>query len=182
MTVGLAYRIPGGGGCVLATDGRVTDSSSSDILSDAEKKYVVCGNTVVLVAGSLGKLWLQLQDNPPKNFKALRAKIGEHADSDTEWLAYDRTADRLYLGDVAVTRPIAGIGCGASFGLGALEALPYAKTMDAAYKHISTAMAIACRRNASCGGRIRILVIPRKGPIQHKAPSGTLQEPKEPKD
>ena len=165
ITICVGYRIPGEG-AVLASDGRVTDASTSDILSDAERKYVICGNTVVLVAGTLGKLWIQLQDNPPKTFKALRAKIGENAGNDTEWLAFSRTEDRLYLGDVAVTRPFAGIGCGASFGLGALEALPLAKTLEDAHKAVSTAMAIACRRNASCGGRIRIITVPRKGKIK----------------
>jgi hypothetical protein len=114
-------------------------------------------------------MWMQLQTNPPKSYTTLRATLDEHADSDTQWMAYDKRADRLFVGDVMITRNIAGIGCGASFGLGALEALPLAKTLETAHKHVSAAMAIACRRNAACGGRIRILTIPRKGPVKFGA-------------
>ena len=164
MTVGLGYRIPGVG-AVLACDSRVTDSSSNDILSDTEKKYAICGSMVVLVSGTLGKLWNQVQTSPPKSFNAFRSLLNEHMSDDTEWLVYSKSDDRLYLGDMLVTRPIAGIGCGSSFGLGALEALPLAKSLETAQKAISTAMMIACRRNASCGGKIRIITIPKKGQI-----------------
>lgn len=150
----------------MACDGRVCDSETNEILSDSEKKYALCGAITVLVSGTLGKMWIQLQANPPRTYASFRASIDEHADDDTEWMAYDRRADRLFIGDVLITRNIAGIGCGSPFGLGALEALPLAKTLDTAYKHVHTAMTIACRRNASCGGRIRILTIPRKGAIK----------------
>jgi ATP-dependent protease HslVU (ClpYQ) peptidase subunit len=165
LTVCLGYRIPGEG-AILACDGRVTDSGSFAILSDAEKKYALCGSVTVLMAGTMGKMWMQLQTNPPKSYKALRAAIDSHGDADTEWLAYDKRADRLFVGDVMSSRNIAGIGAGSSFGLGALEALPLAKTLTEAHKAVSTAIAIACRRNASCGGRIRILTVPRKGAVK----------------
>jgi hypothetical protein len=181
MTIGLGYRIPGEG-AVMACDGRILDGDSNHILSDGDKKFVVCGPTVAMVAGNFGKLFHKIAACPPKSFAALRAAITENVSDDTEWLAYDKRADRLYLNDIVIARPIAGIGAGAPFGLGALEALPLAKTMDAAYRYVSTAMGIACRRNASCGGRIRVLVIPRKGPMQIKAPNGTFETVKEPKD
>lgn len=165
MTVALAYRIPGAG-AVMACDGRVTDANDSSILSDTERKYAICGPVTIMLAGSLGKLFVKLQDeNPPKTFPALRALISEHSTDETEWMAYDKKSDRLYLGDVLMGRPIAGIGCGSAYGLGALEALPLARTLQDAHKAVSTAMAIACRRNAACGGKIRILTIPRKGSI-----------------
>lgn len=166
----------------MACDGRILDADSNTILSDSDKKFVLCGSTVAMVAGNFGKVFHKITASPPKSFAALRAAITENVSDDTEWLAYDRRADRLYLNDIVIGRPIAGIGAGAPFGLGALEALPLARSIDAAYKYISTAITIACRRNASCGGRIRILVIPRHGAIQIKAPSGTPKDPKEPRE
>jgi hypothetical protein len=182
MTVALGYRIAGEG-AVMACDGRILDGDSH-ILSDGDKKFVICGPTVAFVAGNFGKLFHKIAANPPKSFATLRAAITENVSDDTEWLAYDKRADRLYINDLVIGRPIAGIGAGSSYGLGALEALPLAKTMDTAYRYISIAMGIACRRNASCGGRIRVLVIPRQGPIQFRAPapSGIAKDPKEPKD
>jgi ATP-dependent protease HslVU (ClpYQ) peptidase subunit len=165
MTCCLSYRIPGEG-AILACDGRVTNGDSSDILSDSEKKFAICGSVVVLMAGTLGKMWFQLQDAPPKTYKSFRALLTKHGDSDTEWIVYDKASDRMFVGDVMASRNIAGIGCGASFGLGALEALPLAKNLADAHKAVSTAIAIACRRNASCGGRIRILTVPQKGSIK----------------
>lgn len=150
----------------MACDGRVCDSATNAILSDSEKKYALCGSISVLVAGTLGKMWVQLQAKPPKSYASFRVSIDEHADEDTEWLAYDRRADRLFMGDVVISQNVAGIGCGSPFGLGALEALPRAKTLEVAYKHVQSAMTIACRRNASCGGRIRILTVPRKGQVK----------------
>lgn len=180
ITICLAYRLPGEG-AVLASDGRVIDGDTNTIISDGDKKFVICGSTVVMVAGNFGKLFHKIVASPPKSFAALRTAIDDNMSDDAEWLAYDRRADRLYINDVVMGRPIAGIGSGSPFGLGALEALPLAKTIDAAHKSISTAMAIACRRNASCGGRIRILVIPRKGAIRVVPPSaiGTVKEPKD---
>lgn len=165
MTIGLAYRVPGVG-AVLACDGRIVDAETNAIISDNEKKYVICGSVTVLVAGNFGKLWARIQTSPPKSYSTLRAAIDENMEDDTEWLMYSRTEDRLYLGDLVIPRPIAGIGAGSPFGLGALEALPLAKTLDAAYKNVHAAMTIACRRNASCGGRVRILTVPRKGAIK----------------
>lgn len=159
----------------MACDGRVVDADSSTILSDGERKYALCGTTTVLVAGTVGKLWNRLQAQPPRSYKALRGVLDEHPEDDTEWLAYDRKADRLFMGEVTIPRPIAAIGCGAPFALGALEALPLAKTLEAAYHAVATAIAIACRRNACCGGRIRILTIPRKGPIKIGAPTPVAQ-------
>jgi len=150
----------------MACDGRITDAGSNDILSDNEKKYAVCGNMVVLVSGTFGKLWNKIQTSPPKSFTALRSAITESMENDTEWLVYSKSEDRLYLGDMLVSRPIAGIGCGSAFGLGALEALPLAKTLEDAQKAISIAVSIACRRNASCGGRVRLLTIPKKGQVK----------------
>lgn len=158
----------------MACDGRIVDADSNTILSDGDKKYVICGSAVALVAGTFGRLFHQIAASPPKNYAAFRTMITEHMTDQTEWLIWDRRTERLYVGDVPVPRPIAGIGAGAAFGLGALEALPLAKSLDAAYKAVSIAMNIACRRNASCGGRIRIITVPKKGPVKIGSPIASV--------
>lgn len=174
MTICLSYRVPGEG-AILACDGRILDAETNTIMSDADKKYVVCGATVVMMAGNFGKLFHEITTSPPKSFAGVRAAIDDNMNDDAEWLAYDKRSDRLYLNDLVLGRPIAGIGAGSPFGLGALEALPLAKTLEAAYKAVSIAMVIACRRNASCGGRIRILTVPKRGPIKYGAPNAAAK-------
>lgn len=171
MTICLAYRIPGEG-AILACEGRIVDPDTNTIISDADKKYLECGSVVAMIAGNFGKAFHKIASSGPKSFSSLRAAIDENMDDDTEWLAYDKRTDRLYFNDIVLGRPIAGIGAGAPIGLGALEALPLAKTMDAAYKAVSIAMTIACRRNASCGGRIRILRVPKRGLVKIGSPVG----------
>ena len=171
-TICLAYRVAGEG-AILACDGRIVDADTNAIISDADKKYVVCGSTVVMIAGTFGKLFHKIATSPPKSFAGVRAAIDDHMDDDAEWLAYDKRKDRLYLDDIVLGRPIAGIGAGSPFGLGALEALPLARSLDAAYKAVSIAMTIACRRNASCGGRVRMLTVPKRGAIKYGSPHTT---------
>lgn len=163
MTVGLAVRIPGQG-AVLACDGRITDDSTGHVLSDAERKFIVVGNTVVLVAGNLGPKWTFLQAEPPKTYAALREAIAE-GDSDVEWLTYDRRADRLLYTNNVTNRLVAGIGGGSPFGIGALEAGSQPKTLAEAQTRIERAVGIAIRWNSSCGGRVRIITVPKRGKI-----------------
>jgi len=162
-----------GEGAILACDGRILDAETNEIRIDGDKKYIVCGSTVVMIAGNFGKLFHRIATSPPKSFAGVRAAIDDHVDDDSEWLAYDKRSDRLYLNDIVLGRPIAGIGAGSPFGLGALEALPLAKSLDAAFRAVSVAMIIACRRNASCGGRIRMLTVPKRGPIKYGSPHAT---------
>jgi len=164
-----------GEGAVLACDGRIVDAATNTIISDADKKYVICGATVVMISGNFGKLFHKIAASPPKSFTGLRSAIDDHMDDDTEWLAYDKRTDRLYLDDIVLGRPIAGIGAGSPFGLGALEALPLARSLEAAYKATSIAMSIACRRNASCGGRVRLLIVPKRGAIKYGSPHAAKQ-------
>lgn len=159
MTVGVAYRVPGKG-AVLVSDGRVTHGT--EIVSDHERKYVVCGATACLVAGDVGSVWRDLQEKGPRNFKAFRRAL-EQSDDETEWLAYDRYSDRLWSGHVRLVQPFATLGAGSSVALGALEALPVAKDMVAAEKAAVIAVRAACRWNVTCGGRVRVLVVPRRG-------------------
>src|ERR1700760_2703509 len=104
----------------MAIDGRVVDSDTNTILSDGEKKFAICGSVTVLIAGTFGRIWTQLQATPPRSYAGFRSFLTEHSTDDTEWLVYCRKSDRLFLGDVMVSRSIAGIGCGSPFGLGAL--------------------------------------------------------------
>lgn len=161
MTVGVAYRVPGLG-AVLISDGRVTHDS--EIVTDSERKYVICGATACLVSGTVGQVWRQLQDRPPKSFAAFRAELAGSSD-DTDWLAYDRRSDQLWSGDVRLGHAFATLGSGGSLALGALEALPVARTLEDAEKRASEAVRVACKRNVTCGGRLRVLVVPRRGAI-----------------
>lgn len=168
MTVGVAYRIPSVG-AVLVSDGRVTHSGG--LVSDSEKKYVVCGTTVCLVSGVVGPMWRKLQEKPPRSFAAFRdalfenEKLEEHEDR-TAWLAYDRHRDQLWSGEIRCATAFATLGSGGDLARGALEALPAAKTLEDAKARAVTAVKIACKCNVECGGRLRILVVPRRGPIQ----------------
>lgn len=165
MTVGLAIRIPGQG-AVLATDGRITDSESGHILSDAERKHAIIGNVAVLVAGNLGPRWTLLQMQPPKSYRALREAIASSESPDVEWLAYDRSVDKLFYSDVVTNRLVGGIGSGSPFGIGALEAGSQPKTLVEARERIEKAIGIAVRWNSSCGGRVRVITVPKRGKIQ----------------
>src|ERR1700748_26490 len=161
MSVCVAYRVPGEG-AVLVSDGRVTHDG--ELVSDHERKFVICGSTVCLVAGDIGPSWRALQEKPPKNFDAFR-EILDNGKDDTDWVAYDRRSDRLWLGEARVVTPFTTLGCGGSVALGALEVLPRALTLDAAEKNALKAVKAACRRNVNCGGKIRTVIVPRKGPL-----------------
>jgi 20S proteasome alpha/beta subunit len=161
VTVGVAYRVPGLG-AVLVSDGRVTHDQ--EIVSDVERKFVVCGATAVLVSGTVGQVWRQLQERPPRSFAAFRERLAE-SDDETDWLAYDRRSDRLWAGDVRLGHTFAALGSGGSLALGALEVSPTPRTLEAAEKVAIAAARVACRRNVTCGGRIRVLVVPRRGAI-----------------
>jgi ATP-dependent protease HslVU (ClpYQ) peptidase subunit len=164
MTVGLAVRIPGHG-AVLACDGRITVESTGQILSDTEKKFAICGSIAVLVAGNLGPQWTLLQAQPPKSYAALRDVIAT-GDSDVEWMAYDRKTDKLMYADNITNRLVAGVGSGSPFGIGALEAGSQPKTLPEARERIERAIGIAIRWNSSCGGRVRVITVPKRGKIQ----------------
>lgn len=162
MTVGVAYRVPGLG-AVLVSDGRITHEA--EIVSESERKYVICGSTACLVSGTVGHEWRKLQDHPPRSFKAFREALAELED-ENDWLAYDRRSDRLWSGGLRLTQAFATLGSGASLALGALEALPVAKSLVDAEQRALAAVRVACRRHSECGGRLRVLVVPRRGAIR----------------
>lgn len=163
MTVGVAYRVPGAG-AVLVSDGRITDSASGELISDTARKFVVAGAAFCIVAGDVGPVWRQLQERPPRTFKAFRSAV-ETAEEPPDYLAYDRVADRLWDGPLRLSAPFFAIGTGGTFALGALEALPPARTLGEARKNALIAVRAAIRRNVLCGGRVRVLVVPRRGEI-----------------
>jgi 20S proteasome alpha/beta subunit len=157
MTVGVIYRVAEG--AVLVSDGRITHDG--EIASESARKCFMCGlSTAVIVAGDIGPLWRRLQERPPKTFRAFRDAVDADTD-DTDWLAYDRRSGRMWLSDVRITIPFAAVGSGATLATGALEALPVAKTIEAAEAAAVKAVRVACRRHALCGGRLRTLVVRR---------------------
>lgn len=162
MTVGVAVRVPGAG-AVLVCDGRVV--RGGEIESDSEKKFVICGPTIVLVAGTVGLLWRKLQEKPPKNFKTFRNEVAEHGD-ETDWLAYDKTNGRLWSGDVQVPGAFATLGSGGSLAMGALEVLPLPKNLEEARLMATKAIRIACKRHTECGGRLRTIIVANRKPIE----------------
>lgn len=159
MTVGVAYRVPPHG-AVLVADGRVTHSGY--VVASDTRKLVSCGATFVIVAGEVGATWRRLQETPPRSFAAFRRAM-DGTKEETDWLAYDRTNDRLWSGDVRLSGLFAAVGSGDALALGALEALPLARTLEDATAAARRAVQIACKHNVECGGRIRILIVPRRG-------------------
>ena len=162
MTVGVAYRVPGQG-AVLVSDGRVTQDGH--INTDSARKYVKCGSTVVLVAGEIGPVWRRLQEKPPRNMKAFLAMVDEAPDT-CDWVAYDRRSDRLWLGGLRLSQAYVTLGSGDALALGALDAIPPARTLIAAEQAALRAVQITCRRRGDCGGRIRIVTVPRTGDVR----------------
>jgi hypothetical protein len=165
MTVCSAYRVPGLG-AVMVCDGRVSDGNST-ILTDTSEKWLVAGSAVASYAGAIGGKWLDLRDNPPKDWTALWAALIDHDATahglDYEILAYDRKRDRLlrtdHQGSALTVGLYSAIGAGGDIALGVLDALPAPRTLEGAVKLCQRAVRAAIRRNASCGGRIRTLIM-----------------------
>lgn len=173
MTVGVVIRVPGQG-AVLACDGRVTADSGS-IFSDTDQKWGEFGSVVATCAGSLGGLWVDLKDSPPRNWKEFRERITDLDASDHdrayEILVYDRVKDRIihtdHQGDMLSPGSHGVIGCGGPLALGVLDAAKPPATLEGAAKLASRAVKIACKRNAFCGGRVRVVIVRgRKGAIE----------------
>jgi hypothetical protein len=172
VTVGVMLRVPGHG-AVLACDSRTACMSTGMIYSDTDQKWGDFGGLVAVCAGALGGLWLDLRSDPPRNVRELRKKITniEAADNERNYevLAFDRASDSIHhldeSGDATAFDRHATIGCGGPIALGVLDAARAPQTLDAAAKLARRAVAIACRRNVFCGGRIRTVVVPRRGNV-----------------
>jgi len=165
MTVGIAIRVPGAG-AVLACDSRIS-GDGGHIFTDLEEKWLVAGTATAVYAGCVGGMWHKLRDAPPRNWTDLRAAI-ECPDAasrglDYELLVYDRTQDRILWtgqhGEATVVRTHAACGAGGAYAYGVLDAAKPPTTLDAAVALARRTIKIVCRRNMTCGGRIRILVV-----------------------
>lgn len=171
MTVGIVYRVPGQG-AVLGCDSR-TCSGDGEIFSDQDEKWAQFGSVVACCAGEVGGLWLDVVASPPAGWagfrKAFTDPSADEQERSFELLAYDRRGDVLWHTDhrgEALKRGLfAAIGCGGPLAQGALDASAPPKTLDAAERLVRRALKIACRRHSSCGGRLRTVVIPRRGAI-----------------
>lgn len=162
MTVGVAYRVPGLG-AVVGCDSR-TLVGDDEILTDQDEKWLIAGSAVACCAGELGGLWFDLRAAPPRNWPELRrACITFGGTRHADVLVYDRRTDAIWHTDdsgEAVRRGhYAAIGAGGLTALGALDASPAPKTLEAAERLVRRAIKIAYRRHSSCGGRVRILVV-----------------------
>ncbi len=166
MTVGVAYRVPGVG-AVLVSDGRITNEGT--IESDSERKLFECGPIAVIVAGDIGPFWRRMQAQPPKTFRSFMA-AWDASEDDSDYLAYDRRSGHMWVSDVRIPSLFAAVGSGSHFALGALEAMPAAKTLEEAEAQATRAVRVAIKRHALCGGRVRVLTVRRRGraPISHQ--------------
>jgi len=172
MTVGIVYRVPGLG-AVLGCDSRVTDEHG-EIMTDSDEKWLVAGSAVACCAGALGGLGVDLRATPPRNWPELRKALtmtdAVDRGLDYEALVYDRRGDALFWSDHqgdALRRGLyATLGSGGATALGALDASAPPKTLEAAERLVRRALRITCKRHSACGGRLRVLVVPRRGTIR----------------
>lgn len=173
MTVCVAVRVPGDG-AVVGCDSRVSDSDTGYIFTDQDTKWLQTGSAIVLGAGCFGDLWQSLRASPPRSWSELYPKLVDKnaADNerDAEYLIYDRRKDRLLrcdsVGDVLVLGLSGAVGCGATLALGVIESAKTPESLDEAATLVQKALKLTCRKNAFCGGRIRTIVVPRKGALK----------------
>lgn len=169
MTVCLALKVPGHG-CVLACDSRVL--CSYNVLTDQCDKFVVAGSAVCLVSGHDGMLCDVIAG--AKSIDEVRHAALEYTDGkQLSWdlLVYDRRSDSLVLldnhGSTIRLGNSATTGAGGDIAQGVLDTLPKPSSLPAAARAAERAVRTAIRRNASCGGRVRLLTVPaaRRKPV-----------------
>lgn len=160
MTVAVGVRVPGEG-AVLACDSRVL--AGYDIVSDTCEKFLVCGSCVALVAGNDGGLMDAIAGT--KNVQELHTAAFAYQEGKAlNWslLVYDRKADRLLSIDSdGCVLPLglqATDGAGGGIALGVLSG-QRPKDLAAAKRLVKRAVLTACKHNASCGGRTRIVTV-----------------------
>lgn len=136
-------------------------------MSDTDQKWGEFGSVVAVCAGTLGGLWVDLKDAPPRNWTEFRARITDldatKHDREYEIMVYDRARDRIvhtdHQGDALWPGLYGAVGCGGPVALGVLDASKAPATLESAAKLATKAVRIACRRNIYCGGRIRTLIV-----------------------
>lgn len=154
----------------MCADGRVTQGSS--IITDTCDKWQVCGSVVLGIYGSDGGLPQALE--PAKNWVEVMKRAAEYsAGKPLDWglLAYDRRADRIVLGDCAggeySTLNVFAVGAGGDYAQGWLDGQKKARNLDEAARLCKQAQKAVFRRDASCGGRIKTLIVRgRRGAVQ----------------
>lgn len=166
MTCIVACRVPGKG-AVIASDSRVT--AGTEIITDACDKWMVCGTLALAISGHDGGLVQVLTGC--KSLQEVMQKAAEYsnAHSGLNWqiIGYDRTRDKLLQLDsdgalIVVERAITAGGSGGSYALGWLEAQRAPQTLVGAARATTLAVRAAIKRDCACGGRVRVLTVPRK--------------------
>ena len=168
MTVGLGIVVRDKG-CVLACDSRVMAGYS--IVSDDCEKFVLCGSAVALVSGNDGGLVDAIKGS--RNLVQLHKRALTYTvDTNLTWdlLIWDRTTSRLYLLDQAGSfLPLgatAAIGRGGEMAQGFLDAFAKAPvSLVEASARAQAGVVATCRRNAACGGLVRVIVVPQRGRV-----------------
>lgn len=163
MTVCVALRLPGVG-CAMAADSRIIDAHTMAIMSDSQVKFVVYPQGCVMIAGIITGAWTRFQAQPPKTHKAFLEALPELGD-ECETLSYHRTSDKLWYDTQTLGRTYAGIGAGSPIALGVLASAGIPKTLEEAGCLVQRSVEIAMKLNASCGGRVRVVVIPKRGAV-----------------
>jgi 20S proteasome alpha/beta subunit len=157
MTVIVALRTPEGS--VLATDGRACANSA--IFSDSVDKIVICGDVALAIAGVAGALPTMLRDAVSWDdvYRVAAEYCGE------AWCLLAANARRIRYLDGSGTRhdmgPVHTLGSGGQFARGFLSAHTQPKTLKAAAELARAAVKVACKFESSCGGKIRVVQLPR---------------------
>lgn len=146
----------------MACDSRVT--SGYEIVTDDCLKYVIAGSAVCLVSGNDGSLLEHLAQ--ARNIEGVRLLANEYQEGKgLSWdlLCYCRRSEKLVLIDHAENAIVLGTfyatGSGGDTALGVLASAAAPRTLEAAARVVRKACEIACRHNAGCGGKIRVLTI-----------------------
>lgn len=169
VTCIVACRVPGKG-AVIACESRVT--AGTEIITDACDKWMVCGTVVLAIAGHDGGLVQALtgSKNLPGVLKAAAEYSSAHNGLNWQIIGYDMPRDQLLQLDsdgalIVVERKVTAGGSGGSYALGWLEAQRAPKTLGAAARSTTLAVRAAIKRDCACGGRVRVLSIPKNGAI-----------------
>ncbi len=169
MTVCVALKVPGVG-AVLACDSRVL--CGHGILTDACDKWIIAGSAICLVSGHDGALMDVLSE--ARSLQEVHTAALEYTDGKAlNWdlLIFDRKSDCLVFLDNHGSTLRLGLsatsGSGGDIAQGVIDTLPKPTTLAQASRIADRAIRTAIRRNAACGGRVRVLQVPgaRRKPV-----------------
>jgi 20S proteasome alpha/beta subunit len=153
MTIIAAIRVPGKG-AVLACDSRAT--AGDEILTDSAVKFGLGGAVVYATAGVSRNIQAQIDAHTVDELfeQALNAEL-----SDWTMLAADLSGVHfLHCHGFRTSFPYHGaIGSGSEYALGFMDASGRAQSLADAERIARLAVKCAIKRNAACGGKIRVL-------------------------